>query len=259
MKLKSVISKMLTNKTVLYVIFTLSLLNLLGYLIMGNIEATAYFILFGFLCSLFSKNYIIILSIPLVLVNSIMLLKNSRNIYEGMTNSSDKKEISEKKSEIKKDTNTNTNTNTKAKTKTNQGLPITPLEHDEKQMDNTDDMDMDMDVSEKTNTESFEMGNSKKGGYNIDYASTIEDAYDQLNGILGSDGIKRLTTDTQSLIQQQMQLTKAMEGMQPLIKNMKPLLENMGPLLDQAKGIMGTGDNKNLVDMAKKMSSSMPK
>ena len=39
---------------------------------------------------------------------------------------------------------------------------------------------------------------------------------------------------------------------------MKPLLENMGPLLDQAKGIMGHTDGKNLAEMAKKISSSLP-
>lgn len=251
MKVKSFVSKLLTNKTTLYVVFTLSLLNLLGYLIMGNIEASAYFILFGFLGSLFSKNVIIILLIPLVLVNSIVLFQRGSRIYEGMTNATtDKKESQAKinSDEIKKKLDEN---KSKSKTKTNQGLPITPLDHDDKQADNAD-----MAETEQSNTESFEMGNSKKGGsYNIDYASTIEDAYDQLNGILGSDGIKRLTSDTQNLIQQQMQLTKAMEGMQPLIKNMKPLLENMGPLLDQAKGIMGTNDNKHLLDMAKKMSS----
>ena len=88
MKLNSFISKILTNKAVLYIVFTLSLLNLLGYLIIGNIEATAYFILFGFLGSLFSKNFIIILLIPLILLNSIFMLQQGRKIYEGMTNSS---------------------------------------------------------------------------------------------------------------------------------------------------------------------------
>lgn len=251
MKIKSVISKILTNKTALYIVFAVSLLNLLGYIIMGNIEATVYFILFGFLGSLFSKNFIIILLIPLILVNSIILFKGGKRIYEGMTNSDN---TTDKQNADTKKENTNgktlSNKNSKDKLKTNQGLPITPLEH----ADNSEGADS----SEEHNAESFEVGHPKNGGYKIDYASTIEDAYDQLNGILGSDGIKRLTSDTQGLIQQQMQLTKAMEGMQPLIKNMKPLLENMGPLLDQAKGIIGTSDGKNLAEMAKKISSTLP-
>ena len=55
--------------------------------------------------------------------------------------------------------------------------------------------------------ESFEVGRAKRGGgYNIDYASTIEDAYDELNKIIGGDGIQKLTGDTQNLMKQQMQL-----------------------------------------------------
>lgn len=245
MKIKSVISKILTNKMALYLVFTLSLLNLFGYIIMGNIEATIYFILFGFLGSLFSKNYIIILLIPLILVNAIVLFKNKKMIYEGMTNQN--KTSEDKTREKKEKSKSSESKNKNNKLKTNQGLPITPLDHQD-----------DSESSENNTSESFEVGQPKNGGYKIDYASTIEDAYDQLNGILGSDGIKNLTSDTQGLIQQQLQLTKAMEGMQPLIKNMKPLLENMGPLLDQAKGIMGSGDNKNLAEMAKKIASSMP-
>ena len=54
--------------------------------------------------------------------------------------------------------------------------------------------------------EDFEVGRRKNGAAKIDYASTIEDAYDDLNKILGSDGIKRLTDDTQGLMKQQMEL-----------------------------------------------------
>jgi hypothetical protein len=85
----------------------------------------------------------------------------------------------------------------------------------------------------KTNDESFEVGRKKsKGSYNIDYASTVEDAYDELNKIIGSDGVKRLTQDTQGLMKQQLQLTEAMNSMEPMI-------EQMGPLMDRVQTMMG--------------------
>ena len=71
-----------------------------------------------------------------------------------------------------------------------------------------------------------------KGSYNIDYASTVEDAYDELNKIIGSDGVKRLTADTQGLMKQQIQLTEAMSEMQPMI-------DQMGPLMDRVQTMMG--------------------
>jgi hypothetical protein len=58
----------------------------------------------------------------------------------------------------------------------------------------------------------------------IDYASTVEDAYGDLNKILGGDGIKRLTEDTQKLMGQQMQLADAMKSMTPLLKQAKSLM-----------------------------------
>ena len=69
----------------------------------------------------------------------------------------------------------------------------------------------------------------------IDYASTVEDAYGDLNKILGGDGIKRLTEDTQKLMGQQMQLAEAMKS--------------MSPLLEQAKGLMAGFDMKQFGDI----------
>ncbi|NBX39582.1 MAG: hypothetical protein EBR54_09285 [Flavobacteriia bacterium] len=70
----------------------------------------------------------------------------------------------------------------------------------------------------------------------IDYAATVEDAYGDLNKILGGDGIKRLTDDTQKLMSQQMQLADAMK--------------NMGPLLSQAKDMLKGFDFKELGGIA---------
>jgi hypothetical protein len=105
--------------------------------------------------------------------------------------------------------------------------------------------------------ESFEVGRGKKNskGYNIDYASTVEDAYDELNKILGSDGIKRLTTDTQSLMKQQLKLAESM-------KSMEPLISGIAPLMQQAQGLLGSinsggGDLGSLADIAKQFTSGL--
>jgi len=87
-------------------------------------------------------------------------------------------------------------------------------------------------------------GYDKKKGHRVDYAATVEDAYDDLNKILGGDGIKRLTDDTQKLMGQQMQLADAMKSMSPLLDQAKSLLqgfdmENLNGLASLAKGVMG--------------------
>jgi hypothetical protein len=133
-------------------------------------------------------------------------------------------------------------------------MTITPV--DDNNIDATGNTTSDASGDTNEVGESFEVGRSKKNsnGYNIDYASTVEDAYDELNKILGSDGIKRLTNDTQGLMKQQLQLAESMKSMQPLIAGMAPLMK-------QAEGLLGNmGDNGNLgnlADIAKKFTSTL--
>jgi hypothetical protein len=61
----------------------------------------------------------------------------------------------------------------------------------------------------------------------VDYGTTLEKAYDDLNGVLGGDGIKQLTKDTQTLMQQQLQLASAMKEMTPLLSQAKDMLKSL--------------------------------
>jgi len=207
----------------------------------GNFNAIVLFLLITGVVSNFSKNISVVLLIPLFIVNLFVLGNNTK---EGMENSSSSSSSNSKTNTTEtEDASGNSiqttikNINDKASTK--QGLPITPID------DTTTSK-----TSDKTTEESFEVGRNKKGKYDIDYASTIEDAYDELNKIIGGDGIKKLTGDTQNLMKQQMQLTEAMKGIGPLIEQMGPLMQSVGPMIDKAKGIMGSGSN-NIADLAK--------
>ena len=71
----------------------------------------------------------------------------------------------------------------------------------------------------------------------IDYASTLEEAYDNLENILGQGGIKQLTNDTQNLMQKQKELFKSMEGMSPLLNQAKELLSGFN--MQNIQGISG--------------------
>ena len=234
MKIKSVISKILTNKILLNVVFLLALFNIIGYVITGNIEAVMYFIVLGILVGYFSKNMIIVLGVPLILVNMFVLKDISFNT---------KKENFENNSADGSGNNTQpnviSNINKTSPPSQQSSLPITPT----------------VDSSNTPTDEPFEVGRAKKrSGYDIDYASTVEDAYDELNNIIGGEGIKKLTQDTQGLMKQQLQLAEAMKGMGPLIKGMAPLMK-------QAQGLLGgmkeSGGLENITNMAKKLTGSL--
>lgn len=87
-----------------------------------------------------------------------------------------------------------------------------------------------------------------KRGSRLDYAATVEDAYGDLNKILGGDGIKNLTADTQKLMTQQLQLADAMKSMTPLLEQAKSLIggfdmKNFGNITEMAKQFKASGSN----------------
>jgi hypothetical protein len=191
MNLQKSFSKFLVNPLALKVVSAIAIINFLGYLILGNTTAVIYFILIGLVVSYFSKNMVLILGIPLLVVN---LLAVGKKTAEGFNRMREGMETKKKEG-------------------------VEPMTKEKKE--------------KETKDESFEVGRKKgKGGYNIDYASTVEDAYDELNKIIGGDGVKRLTADTQGLMKQQLQLTEAMSDMQPMI-------DQMGPLMDRVQTMMG--------------------
>ena len=117
--------------------------------------------------------------------------------------------------------------------------------------DTSDTSDSDIVSADAAKKEDFEVGRRKNGASKIDYASTIEDAYDDLNKILGSDGIKRLTDDTQGLMKQQLQLAESMKSMAPLIQGMAPMMKQAQEMLSgMGEGSQGLG---GIMDIAKKL------
>ena len=238
MKLNSTVSKILTNKWVLNIISFLALFNVIGYMVMGNFNNVIFFIILAVLVRNFSKNMIIVLGTPLVIVN-LFAMKNG--IMEGMETGSPTT------------TSTTTPTTTHSTTDKSKDVDKTKKTTDLPMKPGTE-AQAGIITADAAKKEDFEVGRSKNGASKIDYASTIEDAYDDLNKILGSDGIKRLTDDTQGLMKQQMQLAKSMEGMGPLIEGIKPMIEQMNVMMKNMDGKEGIGP---IMDIAKKLTGSM--
>ena len=238
MKLNSTVSKILTNKWVLNIISFLALFNVIGYMVMGNFNNVIFFIILAVLVRNFSKNMIIVLGTPLVIVN-LFAMKNG--IMEGMETGSPTT------------TSTTTPTTTHSTTDKSKDVDKTKKTTDLPMKPGTE-AQAGIITADAAKKEDFEVGRSKNGASKIDYASTIEDAYDDLNKILGSDGIKRLTDDTQGLMKQQMQLAKSMEGMGPLIEGIKPMIEQMNVMM---KNMDGKDGLQPIMDIAKKLTGSM--
>jgi len=194
---------------VLYIVAFLALMNVLANLMIGNIYLVGIFLVIGYIVSCFSKNMVIVLSIPLFLVSTIM---SGFAVQEGFAGKEDKKED-------------------------NKDSLIEPEEKSDSENN---------DSSDDTNpSESFEVGRKKQT--RVDYGSTIEKAYDDLNNILGNEGISRLSEDTQKLMKQQVQLAEAMKGMSPMLEQAQSMLQslNINELGDLGSIVKKLGVNAN--------------
>jgi len=193
------------NSKVVNVIFFVSVLNVLGYLFMKNYDALVTFILFGMMTAYFSKDLAIILGVPLVIVNALYLFRN-KGIFEGMEN----------KDKNKNGENANAGQSQEKMKEEQKGAKVN-------------------EVQPKSSAEGFGQNNKKQGKYRIDYATTLQESYQDLNNVLGNENMKKLTKDTQDLLQQQQQLTKAMEGMAPLVEKLVPMMKTMGGFMNSSQ------------------------
>jgi len=241
MKMPSSVSKLLENKYVLYFVFFLAITNVFGYMVTGNLNAVILFILVGYLVYCFNKNMIIVLTVPLILTSIFM---SSGIIKEGLENAT-----------ASAPTTTTAPATPAAPTAPSASTPVAPAPAQKKpatvaattakpplsapiiepEQQATKAEEPQEPQGHEHTTEHAGMTTMYKKNNRIDYASTVEDAYGDLNKILGGDGIKRLTEDTQKLMGQQMQLAEAMKS--------------MSPLLEQAKGLMAGFDMKQFGDI----------
>ena len=90
----------------------------------------------------------------------------------------------------------------------------------------------DKEVEEKVE-EDFEVKTPR-----IDYAATMEQAYDNLNKMLGEGGMKNLTKDTKGLMDQQKELMQQLKDFAPLMEQAGNMLDKLGGM-DNLKGLMG--------------------
>jgi len=245
MKVPKSVANMLENKYVLYFVLFLAVSNILGYMVMGNITSVIFFILVAYLASCFSKNMIIILSVPLIFTSVLMVGAKVKEGFDATTQS-DITAVEAQSNETVAPTVTTATTTAAATPSANKkmqaagdptplvqgssNLPITPPTKSNPAEDGG------VAASEQDGMTTM----YQKKQHRIDYASTIEDAYSDLNKIIGGDGIKRLTDDTQKLMSQQLQLADAMKSMSPLLEQAKSMLQgfdmkNMGDLAQMAK------------------------
>ena len=240
------IKSLLRDKNVLYIVLFIAVMNAFSFLMTGQFESILIFLVIGFVTSYFSKNMIIIMLSAIIITNFLIGMKLvGKKAKEAMENMGEKKEdtkengedkkeedlktdVTEKKEDKVDETNTLNDTN-KSDTKAKEPEPAEPQADKQKK------------VKESLSTlhpasvhEGDEMVDMKP---KVDYAATLEAAYDNLDKMLSSDAIRSMTDETQRLAEKQKVLMSNIKQLEPMMQKAGSLLQGldinqMGSMLD---------------------------
>jgi len=225
---KTFLKNLSHNQVVLYLVALCALFNLVGYTMKNNLAAIALFLGIGFSSTYFTKNMILVLLAAMIGTSLLIRLGlfKSLGIREGLDNKNGDKDTSDDESEKPKPPVKHTNSS----------MQMLQEEED----DNNGDKEKEVLVSadEKSAAGSDKPKVNSQGalksspadlnddkeeltgmGAKVDYAGTVEKAFQNLENILGSDGMKKMSADTSRLADKQKNLVSAMHNMQPLMDN----------------------------------------
>jgi len=234
------ITTWLKNKNVLYVVLFFSVMNLFSYLMMKQLDAVAFFIIIGFLTTYFSKNMIVIMLTSVVSTFLLVQINMLGRVHEGMEDASGNK----------MDTSGNSTDASGNSTATTAAAATTAAPPDATTAEAFDGKRREQMTSSKVNSEKFSQKLSP-ARYNamddddmprhkpkIDYAATLESAYDNLDKLLSSDAIKNMTADTGRLAEKQQLLMGNIEKIAPIMEKAGSILNgfDMGAITK----LMGT-------------------
>jgi hypothetical protein len=201
-----------TNKFILYALLFIAITNVVGLISANEFGSLAFMIIIGILTSYYTRNMVIIIVTTLLVTNVFYMGNRNKAGVEGFDGEKKKaKKTKKTKKTIKKDGFQQRNVPS--------STPAPATEYEE-----------DVEI-----------------GKRVDYAATMEQAYNNLQNMLGSGGMQQLTTDTKGLISQQQGLMKTLDEMQPMMKmakdtmsglnldSMTKSLQNMGSMISSLK------------------------
>ena len=247
---------LLRNRNVLYVVLLFAIANLFSYLMMKQLDAVAFFIIIGFLTSYFSKNMIVIMLTSMISTFLLVQVNMLGNVQEGMEVKEGNEPIKtpEQHTESKATANGNGSANG-----SNDTAPSDPISGeqllDEKERAKITEIKEPLQnkptEGHKNNKEKFSQklsparyNSGEDDGVSIankkpsvDYASTLETAYDNLDKLLSSDAMKNMSEDTNRLAEKQQLLMGNISKMDPIMKKAASILDGMD--MGKIEGILG--------------------
>jgi hypothetical protein len=234
-------------------------MNFFGYIILRDSYALLIFLSVGFISTYFSKNMTVVLLSTLLLTNFITLL--SRNFIvnkegfdataetdaaaaagadatksDATAKKPDSADATAKKSVVASGVAGAGGASNKASKKVAASASSTAAAVQNGKKTTTKEPMTELSPASLDDEDDLPVNNR------VDYAKTLEKAYDNLEDLVGKDGINGLTSQTTVLMDQQQKLMENMKSMEPLLKTAQSFLDkfessSMGKLFEKIPGM----------------------
>jgi len=209
-------NKFFTNKITLYVVFAIAFISLYRHIVLYEFSAVLLFFVVGALAYNFTKNMTIVLGSAFLATIIVSMFKGVLGFKEGAENMEKSESKSESKSENKPEKKIDAASIAK-KADTN-----SDMKDAKKLLDSINPLEEGITKSGYENKIPltpglYNMPNKEQMTKQLGKASETEQAYDNLEKIMGSKNIQTMSSDTKDLIRQQNDLIKQLKSMTPAL------------------------------------------
>jgi hypothetical protein len=243
-------SSLATDKNVLYIMLVIAVVNVVGYLMMGNFEAVVFFAVVAYLSTFFTKNMVIVFLVSILATNFLMASRvnyfSRMNAREGMqTKDAESKDaakdavVAEDDAAAKDDAKAAANVATKPSAAAAAAIPKPTPTNSKKTSGEKEGMNGKL-APAKFNDDSDDEGDALPGT-NAQRNAQMEKAHDALQNI-GSSGAMKLQTE--EVMKQQKVLMDNIKTMQPFLETAERFLDKFNMKgIDGLLGKIGMGSN----------------
>ena len=233
---KSLFKKAVNNKIILYIVAFIALLDVLGYLMRQEFSALLLFYLVATITFYYTKNMTIVLGSALIITTLTHVLKYSFNVREGFKEG---KTSNPSNPSNPSDTSGNNSQEIEEQMKKVEEQ-ITSLQSQQNEgMKNKTTKKSGYQNQIKLSPGLYNIPNKDQLAKQLGEADKMESAYNDLEKVIGENGIKSMSSNTKELVKQQKELLNG--------------LKEITPALNEAMGAIGKIDLGNLSSMFKKV------
>ena len=241
---KSIFNKLVNNKIVLYIVALICLFDILGYIMRYEFSAVLFFYLIGMITFNYTKNMTVVFGTALLMTSLMHLIRNMMGFKEGMkgkkeTDETEEPDLDEMVKKVAQQEGEGEGEGEGEEEEEGEGEG----EEEEEEFKKKKSKKSGYQNKMKLNPGMYNTPNKEQISKQLGKAGQMEKAYDNLDKMIGQEGIKSISSHTKKLVKQQNDLMKD--------------LKDITPTLNEAVGAISKLDLSKLGNMFDSVSKNM--